>query len=261
MISLLDSSASSYNSDVIWLSTQNARSPLLQIPFFGHFPMQNSILPPSSRGAGLTFNNLQMSLYEKCIQCGQCKIRFVIFWKLSTLQFWHWHSSRVWKLQSLGHWCIKTMTKEEEGGPGLICLARNVLLALTASCLSWLLKWGLSNLAPHNTPHTHAPCHGLKVKSSGYFLSQFCSKFKWSLSLFWALSIFCTDWSQITVVHKYLQNVNCIFLMHTSRKILSHFKIKAKVCYWYWSAKYSSKSNNMKDFESFNLNRPTFILI
>ena len=134
MISLLDSSAPSYNSDVIWRSTRNARSPLLQIRFLVIFSCKtaSSLLG----GAGLTFNNLQMSLYEKCIQCGQCKIRFVIFWKLSTLQFWHWHSSRVWKFQSLGHWCIKTMTKEEEGGPGLICLARNVLLPLTAR-LSW----------------------------------------------------------------------------------------------------------------------------
>ena len=149
MISLLDSSAPSYNSDVIWRSTQNARSPLLQIPFFGHFPMQNSILPPSSRGAGLTFNNLQMSLYEKCIQCGQCKIRFVIFWKLSTLQFWHWHSSRVWKFQSLGHWCIKQWQKRRRTWidlSGQECLADCDRLSHN----SWLLKWGLSNLAPHN---------------------------------------------------------------------------------------------------------------
>ena len=106
MISLLDSSAPSHNCDVIWRSTQNARSPLLQIRFLVIFPCIAASFS-FFWSARLTFNNLQMSLYEKCIQCGWCKIRFIIFWKSSTLQFSLWHSSRLWKLQ----WCIKQWQK------------------------------------------------------------------------------------------------------------------------------------------------------
>ena len=147
MISLPDSSAPSYNCDVIWRPTQNARSPLLQIRFLVIFSCKAASF--LLWGARLTFNNLQMSLYEKCIQCGRCKIRFIIFWKSSTLQFSHWHSSRVWKFQSLGHWCIKQWQKRRRTWidlSGQECLADCDRL----SDNSWLLKWGLSNLAPHN---------------------------------------------------------------------------------------------------------------